>query len=317
MRVTPTYRLTILNYPMPIERKLTEYYLDFRKKQYSEIFKKKLPIKKQKEIKDFIIKYIKDDDKYLSLISDEGNNISFIIADKGEDDGEDAIVCQMIIENRYINNQRINKEIKKIKDFFTEKFKYRKIILIAYPLQQNLIRQYKQLGYEFTGNTYIGNVKDSLKYYKSKIFSPHKGIKIRNSLKNDIPKILKLEKLSHGADKTSRNRDVTSKQKKAYQKMLENSVRENAAFLIEKNKVLIGYLWVALFSKDKTFIGDVAVHPSYWGKGLANILYNQAFQFMVKKGIKSYMGTSSTTAVMKLAEKLNRKIIYSSYYVNV
>ena len=223
----------------------------------------------------------------------------------------------MVIKNSCINNQHISKEIEKVNNYFAEKFKYRKIILIAYPLQQNLIRQYKQLGYEFTGNTYIGNVKDSLKYYKSKKNSPHKGIKIRNSLKNDIPKILKLEKLSHGADKTSRNRDVTSKQKKAYQKMLENSVRENAAFLIEKNKVLIGYLWVALFSKDKTIIGDVAVHPSYWGKGLANILYNQAFQFMVKKGIKSYMGTSSTTAVMKLAEKLNRKIIYSSYYVNV
>ena len=302
---------------MPIERKLTEYYLDFMKKQYSDIFKKKLPIKKQKEIKDFIIKYIKDDDKYLSLISDEGNNISFIIADKGEDDGEDAIVCEMIIENRYINNQRINKAIKKIKDFFTEKIKFRKIILKAYPLQQNLIRQYSQLGYAFNGNTYIGNVTDSLKYYKSKILILPKGVKMRTSVDTDVHNILKLEKLSHGADKTSRNRDVTSKQKKAYQKMLENSVRENAAFLIEKNKVIIGYLWVALISKDKTYIGDIAVHPSYWGKGFANILYNQAFQFMVKKGIKSYMGTSSTKAVMKLAEKLNRKIISSSYYVYV
>ena len=140
---------------------------------------------------------------------------------------------------------------------------------------------------------------------------------MRTSVDTDVHNILKLEKLSHGADKTSRNRDVTSKQKKAYQKMLENSVRENAAFLIEKNKVLIGYLWVALFSKDKTYIGDIAVHPNYWRKGFANILYNQAFQFMVKKGIKSYMGTSSTKAVMKLAEKLNRKIILSSYYVNV
>ena len=299
------------------KRKLAEYYLDFRKKQYSEIFKKKLSIKKQKEIKDFIIKYIKDDDKYLSLISDEGNNISFIIADKGEDDGEDAIVCEMIIENRYINNQRINKEIKKIKDFFTGKIEFRKIILIAYPLQQNLIRQYSQLGYAFNGNTYIGNVTDSLKYYKSKILILPKGVKMRTSVDTDVHNILKLEKLSHGADKTSRNRDVTSKQKKAYQKMLENSVRENAAFLIEKNKVIIGYLWVALFSKDKTYIGDIAVHPNYWRKGFANILYNQAFQFMVKKGIKSYMGTSSTKAVMKLAEKLNRKIIYSSYYVYV
>ena len=223
----------------------------------------------------------------------------------------------MVIKNSYINNQRISKEIEKVNKYFAEKFKYRKIILIAYPLQQNLIGQYKQLGYEFTGNTYIGNVKDSLKYYKSKIFSPHKGIKIRNSLKNDIPNILKLEKLSHGADKTSRNRDVTSKQKKSYQKMLENSIRENAAFLIEKNNVLIGYLWIALFSKDKTFIGDIAVHPSYWGKGFANILYNQAFQFMVKKGIKSYMGTSSTKAVMNLADKLNRKVVISSYYIYV
>lgn len=276
-----------------------------------------MSIKKQKEIKDFIIKYIKDDDKYLSLISDEGNNISFIIAAKGEDDGEDAIVCQMIIENRYINNQRINKEIKKIKDFFTEKFKYRKIILMAYPLQQNLIRQYSQLGYAFNGNTYIGNVTDSLKYYKSKILILPKGVKMRTSVDTDVHNILKLEKLSHGADKTSRNRDVTSKQKKTYQKMLENSIRENAAFLIEKNKVIIGYLWVALFSKDKTYIGDIAVHPNYWRKGFANILYNQAFQFMVKKGIKSYMGTSSTKAVMNLADKLNRKVVISEYYIYV
>ena len=53
---------------------------------------------------------------------------------------------------------------------------------------------------------------------------------MRTSVDTDVHNILKLEKLSHGADKTSRNRDVTSKQKKAYQKMLENSVRENAAF---------------------------------------------------------------------------------------
>ena len=99
--------------------------------------------------------------------------------------------------------------------------------------------------------------------------------------------------------------------------MLENSVRENAAFLIENNKALIGYLWIALFSKDKIFIGDIAVHPSYWGKGFANILYNEAFQFMKSKGIKSYMGTSSTKAVMNLADKLNRKIVISSYYVYV
>ena len=300
-----------------IERKLAEYYLNFRKKQYSNTFQKKMPVKKQKEIKEFFLKHLKDEEKYLGLINENSEKKSFILAGKGEDNGEDTVWCQMVIKNSYINNQHISKEIEKVNKYFAEKFIYRKIILIAYPLQQNLIGQYKQLGYEFTGNTYIGNVKDSLKYYKSKIFSPHKGIKIRNSLKNDIPKILKLEKLSHGADKTSRNRDVTSKQKKAYQKMLENSVRENAAFLIEKNKVIIGYLWVALFSKDKTIIGDIAVHPSYWGKGLANILYNQAFQFMVKKGIKSYMGTSSTKAVMNLADKLNRKVVISEYYIYV
>ena len=302
---------------MPIERKLTEYYLDFMKKQYSEIFLKKLPIKKQKEIKDFFLKHLKDEEKYLGLINENSENKSFILAGKGEENREDTVWCEMVIKNSYINNQRISKEIEKVNEYFTEKFKYRKIILIAYPLQQNLIRQYSQLGYAFNGNTYIGNVTDSLKYYKSKILILPKGVKMRTSVDTDVHNILKLEKLSHGADKTSRNRDVTSKQKKAYQKMLENSVRENAAFLIEKNKVIIGYLWVALFSKDKTIIGDVAVHPSYWGKGLANILYNQAFQFMVKKGIKSYMGTSSTKAVMKLAEKLNRKIISSSYYVYV
>ena len=63
-----------------------------------------------------------------------------------------------------------------------------------------------------------------------------KELKMRTSVDTDVHNILKLEKLSHGADKTSRNRDVTSKQKKSYQKMLENSIRKNAAFLIEKNK---------------------------------------------------------------------------------
>jgi len=300
-----------------IERKLTEYYLNFRKKQYSNTFQKKMPVKKQKEIKEFFLKHLKDEEKYLGLINENSEKKSFILAGKGEDNGEDTVWCEMVIKNSSINNQRIGKEIEKVNKYFAEKFKYRKIILIAYPLQQNLIRQYSQLGYAFDGNTYIGNVTDSLKYYKSKILILPKGVKMRTSVDTDVHNILKLEKLSHGADKTSRNRDVTSKQKKSYQKMLENSIRENAAFLIEKNKVIIGYLWVALFSKDKTYIGDIAVHPNYWRKGFANILYNQAFQFMVKKGIKSYMGTSSTKAVMNLADKLNRKVVMSSYYVYV
>jgi len=35
------------------------------------------------------------------------------------------------------------------------------------------------------------------------------------------------------------------------------------------------------------------------------------------KGIKKYYGVSSTKAVMKLAEKLNRKIYLSAYHVDV
>ena len=99
--------------------------------------------------------------------------------------------------------------------------------------------------------------------------------------------------------------------------MIKKSVKDNATFLLEKNKILIGYIWLALLSKDKNIIGGIAVHPNYWRKGFANILYNQAFQFMVKKGIKSYMGTSSTKAVMNLADKLNRKVVISSYYIYV
>ena len=215
-----------------IERKLAKNYLNFRQKQYFNALQKKMPVKKQKEIKDFFLKHLKDEEKYLGLINENSEKKSFILAGKGEDNGEDTVWCEMVIKNSYINNQRISKEIEKVNKYFAEKFKYRKIILIAYPLQQNLIGQYKQLGYEFTGNTYIGSVKDSLKYYKSKTSSPPNRIKIRNSLANDISKILKLAKLSHSADKTSRNRDETSQQKKAYQTMLENSIKENASFLI-------------------------------------------------------------------------------------
>ena len=53
-----------------IERKLAEYYINFRKKQYSNTFGKKMPVKKQKEIKDFFLKHLKDKGKYLGLINE-------------------------------------------------------------------------------------------------------------------------------------------------------------------------------------------------------------------------------------------------------
>ena len=107
------------------------------------------------------------------------------------------------------------------------------------------------------------------------------------------------------------NKDMTIK--KHHLKVLKNK----SVFLINRQNDLIGFIWLLHVGKNEYLIGSIAVHPEYWGKGIANILYNHAFNFMKKNEIRKYYGFSSTKSVIKLAEKLNRKILYSVYNLSV
>ena len=218
----------------------------------------------------------------------------------------------MVIDKTHLSNQLITEELDKIIDHCKNKFKFRKVYIVAYIKQKNLIKIFKQLGLEFGGHNYIGKVKDALKYYNKKKLSSHKNLKIHVASNQHINDILKIEKISHTRDKTSRMRDISEKQKKAYLKLLKESIKNEMAFLLHKSDDLVGYLWIHK-NNDNAVIGDIAVHPDYWENGFANVLYNRAFHTMKNLGIEKYQGSSSTRNVMTLAEKLNRKIITSSY----
>ena len=172
-----------------------------------------------------------------------------------------------------------------------------------------------QLTYEFGGHQYFGFVKDALKYYKNKKMNDSELISFAKL--KDSHQIIKLTKISHAAEKTCRLRNFTNNQLKILKEMLIKDIKNKTVFLIRRRNNIIGFIWLILVGKNEYLIGSIAVHPIYWGKGIANILYNHAFNFMKIKNIKKYYGTSSTKSVMQLAGKLNRKIHSSSYYVSV
>ena len=90
-----------------IVTKLSNYYLDFRKKQWISTFNEIMPIKVEKLLKEHIRKDITNKDKYLSFIEYEDKIVSFIFAGKGGDCGEDVAYSEMVIDNSHLSNKLI------------------------------------------------------------------------------------------------------------------------------------------------------------------------------------------------------------------
>ena len=307
-----------------IKEKLVQYYLHFRKNNHLCVFNKDMPKKTEKEIFDGIIKQLNNQDDYHSYRLEGNKIVSLVFSRRMNDYGENTLPTEMVIQDSYIIKSMVEEEIIKIKSFYKNKYKYKKIVFPARSTQKKLIKLYNELGFSFRGNTYFGQVADALVYYNNKHLLCPQGIIIRTGTKDDLTKIFKLAPICHSADKTSRlNRGISRfLDKKKIIDIYEQSVRDRSVFVITSKSKIIGYIVVAII-KDKnniitnTLIGDIGVHPDYWGNGFANILYNQAFQFMKSKKIKTYLGTSSTKSVMNLSKKLNRKSFLSIYSLNI
>ena len=233
------------------------------------------------------------------------------------DYGEHTLPTEMVIQDSCITKSMIEEEIIKIRLFYKNNYKYTKIVFPARSTQNKLIQFYNELGFLFTGNTYLGQVRDALKYYSNKNLLCHDGIILRAGIKNDLTEILELAKICHSADKTSRMNNDISSFLKVISNFYKNSIKDKSLFLITNKTGIIGYIMVVLNKDSNTLIGDIGVHPNYWGNGFANILYNKAFQFMKNKKIKTYVGTTSTKSIMNLSKKLNRKSFLSVYYIDV
>ena len=80
-----------------IVTKLSDYYLDFRKKQWIASFNEVMPIKMQKLMKEHIEKDIRNKDKYISFKEYENKIVLFIFAGKGSDCGENVVYCKPYI----------------------------------------------------------------------------------------------------------------------------------------------------------------------------------------------------------------------------
>ena len=297
------------------QKNIIEYYLKFRMQHNMFLLNKSMPIRNQNEIKRYYFKHLKNKEKYFAHVAMDSEIQSVIIAGKDDELGEVPIYIEIISDERYINEKMINQEIIKVIDFYKHKIKFNKLIVRVYSSQNKLLNILNQLEYEFGGHQYFGFVKDALKYYKSKKISNSEIIS--NAKLKDSNNIIKLTKISHAADKTCRLRNFSAKQLKNLKEMLLKDIKNKSVFLINRQAELIGFIWLLLIEKNEYLIGSIAVHPKYWGKGIANILYNHAFNLMKIHGIKKYYGTSSTKSVMNLAEKLNRKIHSSAYSISV
>ena len=301
-----------------IKEKLAQYYLHFRKDANLRVFNKAMSKKVEKELSDFILnEQLNNQDDYFSYKLEGNKIVSLVFSRKMNDYGEHTLPTEMVIQDSCITKSMIEEEIIKIKLFYKNNYKYTKIVFLARSTQNKLIQLYNELSFSFTGNTYLGQVRDALKYYSNKNLLYPEGIILRAGIKNDLTEILELAKICHSADKTSRMNNDISSFLKVISNFYKNSIKDKSLFLITNKTGIIGYIMVVLNKDSNTLIGDIGVHPNYWGNGFANILYNKAFQFMKSKKIKTYLGTTSTKSVMNLSKKLNRKSFLSVYYIDV
>ena len=266
-----------------IKEKLAQYYLHFRKDANLRVFNKAMSKKVEKELLDFILnEQLNNQDDYFSYKLEGNKIVSLVFSRKMNDYGEHTLPTEMVIQDSCITKSMIEEEIIKIKLFYKNNYKYTKIVFPARSTQNKLIQLYNELSFSFTGNTYLGQVRDALKYYSNKNLLYPEGIILRAGIKNDLTEILELAKICHSADKTSRMNNDISSFLKVISKFYKNSIKDKSLFLITNKTGIIGYIMIVLNKDSNTLIGDIGVHPNYWGNGFANILYNFVFLILLQ-----------------------------------
>jgi Acetyltransferase (GNAT) family len=161
----------------------------------------------------------------------------------------------------------------------------------------------------------VGKTQESLKALGT--LESH-GIKISTLKKSDIKKVVKMELDAHIKDKTSRMHEVakTKASKESWTNFFNFLANNETCFIAKNGSEYIGVIGYFVDSEHKRgMISCVSVASHKQGLGLSKLLYKRVLQEFAKNDCEHFLGSSTTTKVLKSASHLKRKESARAYIV--
>lgn len=156
---------------------------------------------------------------------------------------------------------------------------------------------------ELLGNTTLGleKLKD-VDFKKAKF-------RLTRLKKNEIKKLIVLDQEAHILDKSSRMNKIFSKPnaRKTMEQFYNGLYDHGLCFVAKDGKRLVGD--IGIFFDKKNGLGLIAgifVAHKYKNRGISKLLYKAALMEFKKRKFKKYLGATTTTGVLKVAQKIGR-----------
>ena len=268
---------------------------------------------------------------FLKGINDtEGYRIRFSLNDNGEIDY--FIFCSIEempeYQEKFITfshlycsrtssvRRKFYKEIRSLGHEISKQFKVSNICLQCFS-DDDLTKQYYQNKGSLNWINLYGVPKKSLSLLK-KIYKKDERVEIKSLQKKDCKYLARIERSAHLKDKSSRlyiNARMTNSVEgfeKFYAWLYKNH-HCLVAYINNKPVAAIGFIK----SKDSSFILNVFVEPRHHGEGIGKKLYLEYLKVLNDENIKQYIGFSSTSRVLRLAKKMERRELKRAYHINI
>lgn len=278
-------------------------------KRYESDFKKKMPVKNQKELieninrrylaKNFIVSFSK------SGVLNYFIEIRMSFFGEFEEHFFHVTNCYCI-EAKAVRRQ-FYKQIDKAALLMKKEEKVKRMALTFSSEDETSIKHFSKKG-ELTYIQLVGNTKKGLKALR--LVSPAKsGFTFKQLEKRDMKKLIKLDRESHIQDKTSRMRKIFMKpDAEKGMKKFYNALLKNKSCIVAKygNKFAgnVGYFFD---KKNKMgLVASIFVAHEFKGQGLSKLLYKKLLSEFDKKKFDFYLGATTTSGVLATAKQIGR-----------
>lgn len=191
--------------------------------------------------------------------------------------------------------------------------------IVLFGHQKKYVHSLINMGFKYRGIHLIGNIEKSLDYMKDKCTD--RNIVVRKfDFDNDYNAIKESKEKASKYNLDERSKFSSEDVKNSYCEMLRN-IYENKngyiATMLFCNKV-IGLIATTYYKNTNNIhIADIIIDPEYQRNGYSLYLYKAALLDGKKENMITYTGVTTSTAVMKLAVRLKRKVSFYRLFKNI
>lgn len=288
---------------------LTEQYLDLAQKQNVLKYGKQLTKEQLKEGKKAIESSLNDPTHSHSYRTVDGILQTMIRSWSAPDAFG---VPTLNVEPFYLDeNENFSEELQiKIKELEKQvSSDEEKLSIKLFGFQENLYDFLLKFGFEIEEFELVGETVDSLKSLKAAVKEDQGDYTVSYAKEEEIEMILEVLKRAHQQEESSLQNFETEESIEAMRGYYKQMCDDNAVHVLKKQEEIIGEISLMPKLEKKTgLIASISIDPDHQGKKLSYLLYMEALQELRRRRVPYFTGYSSTEKVLKISEKLNRKI---------